>query len=94
MAFYCVETEPSFSTSRCSLDESVCTLSSGKEALLRTSSVSAAFCPKAYTLWWSLIYLMGRGGDAREALDQLELVDDLAALVGDLLLCAVSIEGQ
>lgn len=41
--------------------------------------------------WWCFLRWIGRPGrrDVREALDQLELGGDLAALVGDLLLGTV-----
>jgi hypothetical protein len=72
---YWVLTSPSFSTLICSLEDRVWTLSSGKEALLLSVCVQ---------------YSILMDGVIREALDELELVLDLAALVGDLLLSAVT----
>ena len=73
---YCVLTWPSASTLRCSFDCSECTLSAGTSALVIKYVVSQQFCPG------------GGWVKVREALDQLELVGDLAALIRDLLLRA------
>jgi hypothetical protein len=70
--FYCVVTSESFSTVTCSLDSSVETASSGISALGKLLA-----WPRSKDV----------GLDVREALDQSELADDLAALVGDVLLC-------
>ena len=76
---YWVVTLPSFSTLMCSLEERVWTLSSGKEALL-------------LLVWIQHSVLLD--GVIRETLDELELVLDLAALVGDLLLRAADRQFQ
>jgi hypothetical protein len=65
----------------CSLEDRVWTLSSGKEAL--SSSVSPG--PKwRHDTWYRSL------SDIREALDELELVLDLAALLGALLLSTIA----
>lgn len=64
----------------CSLEDRVWTLSSGNEALGAVSLRSPD----------NLKYRM----DIRETLDELELVLDLAALVGDLLLSAVACQSR
>jgi hypothetical protein len=80
LLLYWVLTSPSFSTLMWSSDEREWTLSSGNSALLSRQ------------LWEHVsIDTVGPGRrSVREALDQLELGGDLAALVGDLLLGAVT----
>jgi len=58
----------------------VWTLSSGKEALVPLSDCAQHTC---------VVWMVG-WDDLRETLDELELVLDLAALVGDLLLSAMA----
>jgi hypothetical protein len=71
---------PSFSTLMCSLVEREWTLSSGKEALSWVSHSFEVCRTKERVLWRE---------DIREARNELELVLDLAALVGALLLGSV-----
>jgi len=78
LLFYWVLTAPSFSTLMWSSDERVWTLSSGNSALLDRTLVVPSVDDRSF---WPR--------DVREALDQLELGGDLAALVGDLLLGTV-----
>jgi hypothetical protein len=76
LLLYWVLTSPSFSTLMWSSDERLCTLSSGNSALLSRQL-------------WERVWIdaVGPGRrSVREALDQLELGGDLAALVGNLLL--------
>ena len=70
---HCVVTVPSASTVMASLDSMVCTASGGNSALVE-ASVRHQRC------------VAGHQSNARKALDEGELVDDLSALVRDLLL--------